>query len=206
MVRINTKSGEIIEEQEFQGGNAEKQLQSYVEKHLDKIFGSCFLKSFYAIPGGEIDTLAITEEGTPCIIEYKHDKENTMLNQIVFYYDWLCSRSGKVEFERIVRENNATKELKVDWSQVRLICIAKEYSKWDTSLIKHLDENIECYSYSYHKDELDVHLDPMINQFKKQKETNPNTKDVTLDDHRNKADDFGKELLDKLRNNVLKLG
>jgi hypothetical protein len=169
MVRINIKTGEVIEKQEFSGGQPERQLQKYLENYLQKFFNCYYLKSFYKIPSGEIDTLALTEDGYPCIIEYKHKKEDTILNQIVFYYDWLKQRSTKFEYERIVKENDMTKNIKVDWSKIRLICVAKEYSKWDISLIKHLDTDIECWAYSYHKNELDVHLDPIINQHKKQR-------------------------------------
>lgn len=208
MPRINIKTGNIIEKQEFTGGNPEKQLQQYTEKYLNKIFNCYFLRNFYKIPGGEIDTLAITEDGVPCIIEFKHKKEETILNQIVFYYDWLKQRSTKFEFERIVKETEETKDLNVDWSKIRLVCVAKEYSKWDISLIKHLDTDIECYSYTYHKDELDVHLDPIIGQYKKQKfgEKVTAVKESTLEDHRNKANKEGKKLLDKLREEVLELG
>ena len=69
MVRINLKTGEAIKKQEFIGGNPEKQLQEFVEKHLNSFFGCFLLKNFYRIPNGEIDTLAITEDGVPCIIE-----------------------------------------------------------------------------------------------------------------------------------------
>ncbi|PIR37290.1 MAG: hypothetical protein COV34_03260, partial [Candidatus Zambryskibacteria bacterium CG10_big_fil_rev_8_21_14_0_10_42_12] len=208
MARINLKTGKIIKPQEFNGGDPEHQLQKYTEKNLNQFFQCHFLKSFYKIPSGEIDTLAITEDGNPCIIEYKHRQEDTVLNQIVFYYDWLMQRPTKFEFERIVKENEATKKIDVDWSKIRLICVAKQYSNWDISLIKHLDAEIECYSYTYHENELDIHLDPIVNQFKKQKsyagkEIN---KEITLEDHRNRADEEGKILLDKLRDGVLKMG
>ncbi|TAL61424.1 MAG: hypothetical protein EPN85_04865 [Bacteroidetes bacterium] len=210
MARINTKTGKIIERQEFSGTNPEKQLQQYVEKFLYEHFQTYHLKSFYKIPGGEIDTLAITEDGNPVIIEYKHKKEETILNQIVFYYDWLHERSAKYEFERIAKENKQTKKINVDWSKIRLICIAKEYSKWDISLIKHIDTDIECNSYTYHKDELDIHLDPIINQNKKQKNTEHtkihSTKELTLDIHRNKADEEWKKILDIVRDGILSLG
>lgn len=102
-----------------------KNFKKYIEKHLDLFFQSIYLKSFYKIPGGEIDTLAITEDGRPCIIEYKHKKDDKIINQIVFYYDWLQERSTKYEFERIVKENDNTADKEVDWSEVRLITIAK---------------------------------------------------------------------------------
>lgn len=112
----------------------------------------------------------------------------------------------------IVKENEKTSDFEVDWSEVRLITVAKKYSKWDISLIKHLDTNIECYSYSYHKDELDIHLDPIINQYKKRNTTStsggtgPSTKTYTLDDHREKASKEFKSYFDKFRNEVLNLG
>ena len=208
MTRINLKTGAIIKPQEFKGGNPERQLQTFIERYLNQLFKCYYLKSFYQIPSGEIDTLAITEDGNPCIIEYKHKKEDMLLNQVVFYYDWVMQRPTKFEFERIVKENKETKNINVDWSRIRLICIAKEYSKWDISLIKHLDTEIECWSYTYHENELDIHLDPIVNQFKKQKNYNgkQTTKELTLEDHRNKADKEGKILLDKLREEVFKLG
>ena len=208
MARINLKTGKIIRPQEFKGGSPEHQLQKYVENYLNQFFQCYFLKSFYKIPSGEIDTLAITEDGNPCIIEYKHKKEDTILNQMVFYYDWLMQRPTKFEFERIVKENETTKKIDVDWSKIRLICVAKEYSNWDISLIKHLDTEIECYGYTYHENELDIHLDPIVNQFKKQKTYNgkQTEKETTLEDHRNRANKEGKLLLDKLRGEVFKLG
>jgi len=208
MARINLKTGQIIKPQEFTGGDPEHQLQRYAEKHLKQHFQCFYLKSFYKIPSGEIDTLAITEDGNPCIIEYKHRQEDTILNQIVFYYDWLMQRPTKFEFERVVKENEATKNIEVDWSKIRLICVAKQYSQWDISLIKHLDTEIECWSYTYHENELDIHLDPIVNQFKKQKSYTGEqiNKVITLEDHRNRADEEGKILLDKLRDEVLKMG
>ena len=208
MARINLETGQIIKPQEFTGGDPEHQLQRYAEKHLRQHFQCFYLKSFYKIPGGEIDTLAITEDGIPCIIEYKHKQEDTILNQIVFYYDWLKQRQTMFEFERIVKENDATKKLNIDWSEIRLICVAKQYLKWDISMIKHLDTDIECYTYAYHENELDIHLDPIVNQFKKEKSFTGESVNrvVTLEDHRNRADDEGKKMLDKFRDEVFKLG
>lgn len=210
MPRVNLKTGKIIAEEEFSSSTPEKELQKYVEKHINLFFQSIQLKSFYKIPGGEIDTLAITEDGKPCIIEYKHKVDDKIINQIVFYYDWLQERSTKFEYERIVKENDETSELEVNWTDVRLITVAKKYSKWDISLIKHLDTDIECFSYSYHKDELDIHLDPFINQYKKRNNGSANTlnliKTITLDDHRERLNKEFKPIFDDFRREVLNLG
>jgi predicted transport protein len=211
MPRVNLKTGKIIEEQKFKSSTPEKELQKYIETHINLFFQSHYLKSFYKIPGGEIDTLAITEDGKPCIIEYKHKIDDKIINQIVFYYDWLQERSTKYEFERIVKENELTADMEVDWSSVRLITVAKNYSKWDISLIKHLDTDIECFSYSYHKNELDVHLDPIINQYKKRNtgssvSTGGSVKELTLDIHREKISKEFKPYFDNFRSEVLNLG
>lgn len=209
MPRVNIKTGKLIEKEEFSGSNPERQLQTYVDKHLNLFLQSHHLKSFYKIPGGEIDTLAITEEGNPCIIEFKHKQDDKIINQIIYYYDWLRERSTKFEFERIVKENTETQNIEVDWSKIRLITVAKSFSKWDISLIKHLDTDIECYTYTYHKDELDIHLDPIINQYKKPKTTNYSSANITsstLDDHRDKADNSFKQNFDDIRREILNLG
>lgn len=205
MVRLNIKTGQLIAEQDFEGGNPEKQLQKMIEKYLNKYFHCHFLKSFYNIPGGQIDTLAITEDGVPCVIEYKHQQEDTIINQVIFYYDWIRTNSTKYEFERIVRDNSKTKKIEIDWSEIRLICVAKEFSKWDKSLIKHLDTKIECWAYSYHKDEIDLNLDTTISKANIQRQSNQ-IKEITLETHRKKADDSGKELLDEFRKRVFELG
>lgn len=208
MPRINIETGKLIEREEFTGPNPEKQLQQYIEKYLNLFLQSHYLKNFYKIPGGEIDTLAITEEGNPCIIEFKRKQDDKIINQIIYYYDWLQNRPTKYEFERIVKENPKTKNMEVNWSRIRLITIAKDYSKWDISLIKHLNTDIECYTYTYHKDELDIHLDPIINQYKKpiSYSTISNQKTYTLDDHRNKVDNKFKQYFDDLRREILNLG
>ena len=210
MPRVNIQTGKIIEEEKFTSPNPEKELQSFVEDYLNLFFQSYLLKSLYKIPGGEIDTLAVTEEGNTCIIEFKHKNDSKIINQIVFYYDWLQERSTKFEFERLVKENDKTKNLGVDWSKIRLITVAKNYSKWDISLIKHLDTDIECCSYTYHKDELDIHLDPIIIQHKKTKSNTSagisNIKIYTLDDHRERANNNFVDYFDELRREILNLG
>jgi len=203
MTRINLKTGQIIPEKEFSGPTPERELQKYVEKYLFNFFNSYHLKSFYKIPGGEIDTLAITEDGNPCIIEFKHKVDDKILNQIVFYYDWLQSKSVKFEFERIVNDNPKTNNIPVDWSKIRLITVAKKYSKWDISLIKHLDTNIECFTYSYHEDELDIHLDPISIS---SSYSVVNSSPTTLENHRSKADEKLLKYFDLLREKVLSLG
>lgn len=206
MVRINLKTGKVIEEIEFSGPSAEKKLQKIVEEHMPKLLHAYFLKSFHSIPGGEIDTLAITEDGAPCIVEYKTEKDETVLNQAVFYYDWLSS-TGKFEFEKIVREN-AMRKTKVNWSEKpRLICIAKKFSKWDYSLLNHLDVDIELFTYGLHEDEFELN---MVKGVKRRRipRREQQLEKLNLEYHKSRAkgNTATIEMLDELRDKTLKLG
>ncbi|MDD3626920.1 MAG: hypothetical protein PHV06_06330, partial [bacterium] len=52
----------------------EKELQNLVESNLKEIFNCRFIASEFStgpVHGGRIDTLAISEENNPVIIEYK---------------------------------------------------------------------------------------------------------------------------------------
>ena len=73
----------------------EKQLQKIFEDSLEDIFGIRFLSSeFKTTHGGRIDTLGLDEDGSPVIIEYKEGEKNNVINQGLFYLDWLVDHKG----------------------------------------------------------------------------------------------------------------
>jgi len=203
MVRINTKTSEIIKELTFEGQKGEEELQNLVEKHLPQLLKAFVIKSKQRIPNGEIDTLAISEDGVPCIIEYKRSKDETILNQIVYYYDWLLKEQAKYEFEKLKDAIPNLQGLEVDWSEIRLIIIAKSFSKWDESLIRHLDTDIEAYAYSYHENELDLHRERFGVS---ERRTSTSIQRDTYEKHLEKAEGHTKEILEELRKQVLSLG
>jgi len=52
----------------------ERQLQKLIETNLDTVFSCRYVASEFAtgtVHAGRIDTLALTEDGNPAIIEYK---------------------------------------------------------------------------------------------------------------------------------------
>ncbi len=81
----------------------EKSLQTLIEQHLDTLLGVRFLGSEYLTGkahGGRVDTLGIDENGCPVIIEYKRATNKNVINQGLFYLDWLMDHRG--EFELLV--------------------------------------------------------------------------------------------------------
>lgn len=71
----------LIRKKEFKN---EKELQLLVEENLGSIFNCKLVQSeFYtgAVHAGRIDSLAISEDNNPVIIEYKVVESSQLLNQ-----------------------------------------------------------------------------------------------------------------------------
>jgi predicted transport protein len=127
----------------------EKSLQSAFEKNLDVLLGIKFLASEHAtgpVHGGRIDTLGVDEDGCPVIIEYKRSVNENVINQGLFYLDWLLDH--RKEFQWLVMEKlgpDVAKE--IDWSAPRLICIAGDFTRYDEHAVKQIARNIELIRY-----------------------------------------------------------
>lgn len=68
----------------------EKSVQTLFERNLDAFLGVRFLASeFTTTNGGRIDTLGLDENGCPVILEYKRAANENVVNQGLFYLDWL---------------------------------------------------------------------------------------------------------------------
>src|SRR5438046_2907550 len=110
---------------------AEKNLQALVEENLQVVFNCRLVAHEYPIGAqhaGRIDTLALSEDNNPVIIEYKKAESSDLINQSLFYLAWLSDHHG--DFELAVQKTLGLKT-EVDWSAIRVICIAPNYKKYD---------------------------------------------------------------------------
>ena len=133
----------------------ERTLQNLIEKHMEVFLGVRFLNSEYETGkthAGRIDSLGIDENGSPVIIEYKRSLNENVINQGLFYLDWLLDH--KAEFAQLVRKRLGQAEAeKIDWPSARLLCIAGDFTRYDEHAIKQIDRNIELIRYRrYGKD------------------------------------------------------
>jgi predicted transport protein len=134
----------------------EKSLQNLIEAHLDTFLGVRFLATEYStgkVHGGRIDTLGIDENGCPIIIEYKRSTNENVINQGLFYLDWLMDHKG--EFELLVMKKlgkDASDE--IEWRSPRLICIAGDFTRYDAHAVQQIHRNIELVRYRKYGDEL----------------------------------------------------
>ena len=141
-------SGKLAE-LEPQAPQVEKSLQSLIEQNLETILGVRFLATEYTtgpVHGGRIDTLGIDEDGTPVILEYKRTLSENVINQGLFYLDWLLDH--KKDFQWLVLDKFGQEvATTVDWSQPRLICIAADFTRYDGYAVNQINRAIELIRY-----------------------------------------------------------
>jgi predicted transport protein len=148
-IKFFSLAGEAPHEILGQNVAVERSLQRLIESHLDVFFAMRFLATEYstgAVHGGRVDTLALDENGSPVIIEYKRATNENVINQGLYYMTWLVDH--KAEFEALVRKmlgNEAVES--VAWSAPRLICIAGDYTKFDMAAIQQIDRTIDLVRY-----------------------------------------------------------
>ena len=127
----------------------EKSLQRLVERNLDVMLGIRLLASEHSTGKkhrGRIDTLGIDENSCPVIIEYKRSTNENVINQGLFYLDWLLDHRS--EFKLLVLGRLGDKEAeKIDWSAPRLVCIAGGFNRYDEYAVEQINRNIELIRY-----------------------------------------------------------
>ena len=143
-----------MSELESSSAPLEKGLQTQFEANLDTLLGVRFLASEFATThGGRMDTLGVDENGYPVIIEYKRDRSENVINQGLFYLDWLMDHRG--DFEILVRDRYGKQSAEaIEWSAPRLICIAADFTKYDEHAVKQMGRNIELVRYRKFGDDL----------------------------------------------------
>ncbi len=129
----------------------EKDLQRLVENNLITIFNCKLIASEFStgnIHSGRIDTLAISEDSNPVIIEYKKVASSELINQSLYYLHWIKDHKGDFQ---IAANKALGKEVEVDWSDIRVICLAPEYKKYDLHAVQVMGANIELWQYKIYE-------------------------------------------------------
>ena len=142
--------------QEYQSGTVtlEKELQTVIENNMETFFGVTFLASEYrTTDGGRMDSIGIDENHCPVIFEYKRSVKDSVINQGLFYLNWLLDH--KDSFKVLVIEKLGLKAAEtIDWTMPRVICVAGDFTKYDESAIKQMNRNISLIRYKKFGDDL----------------------------------------------------
>ena len=129
----------------------EKNLQILIETNLKIIFNCEFIATEFStgnLHSGRIDTLALSEDMNPVIIEYKKVASSELINQSLYYLHWIKDHKGDFQ---IAVNKSLGKEIEVDWSDIRVICLAPEYKKYDLHAVQVIGANIELWQYKIYE-------------------------------------------------------
>lgn len=192
----------------------EEDVQKIVELNLEAIFAVRFVGHEFptgAKHRGRIDTLGLDEDGSPVILEYKRFSSENVINQGLFYLDWLMDHRGDFELAALKALGDKTK---VIWGQPRLILLAESFSRYDQYAVNRIDERIELWTYTLYQGDLlgierldteevttatKVKPSPTAKQPKKQP-------GYDLDHHVAKMSHDSQALFDQLREQILAFG
>ncbi len=153
LFKINNTSVKKLSYKEL---DLEKRLQKLFEGNLNEILGITFLASEYSTSsGGRIDSLGIDMDGSPCIIEYKRNQNENVINQGLSYLKWLLDH--KSDFQVLCKNKEIDTE--IDWNSPRVICIAESYNKFDIDTVDILPIKIELLRYGLYEDDI-LYLEP----------------------------------------------
>ena len=149
-------SGNKVSQLEAKSVELEKSLQKLIEQNLETLIGVTFLATEHStgpVHGGRIDTLGIDENNCPVIIEYKRTSSENVINQGLFYLDWLLDH--KADFQLMVMKAiDAGKAEAIDWQGARVLCIAGDFTKYDQHAVLQINRNIELIRYRKFEDQL----------------------------------------------------
>ena len=134
----------------------EKQLQNLIEAQMPIFLGVRFLASEYVTGKthkGRIDSLGLDENNCPVIVEYKRHSNENVINQGLFYLDWLLDH--RAEFQWLVMEQLGKDVAEqIDWAGTRLLCIAADFTRYDQHAVQQIPRNIELIRYKLFGDDL----------------------------------------------------
>lgn len=147
--------GERVEPVELRAVRLEKEIQALIERNMETFFGVRFLATEYPvsladgadIQGGRIDSLGIDENNCPVIFEYKRDANENVINQGLFYLDWLIDH--RADFKLLVMERLGAEAAEaIDWGSPAVYCVANSFGKYDLHAIKQMNRNIRLVRYA----------------------------------------------------------
>ena len=120
---------------------------------METFFGVRFLKSEYMITSGRMDSIGIDENNSPVIFEYKRSTSENVINQGLFYLDWLLDH--KADFKLLVIEKFGMEVAnQIDWSVPCVICIANDFTRYDVHAVNQMQRNIKLVKYRKYGEDL----------------------------------------------------
>lgn len=150
--KLNNKRLDKIKRSSFK---LEKNIQNLTEDNLRNVFNLQMVKSEFSLNGLRIDTLAYDNENNSfVIIEYKRDKNFSVIDQGYAYLSLMLNNKADFILEYNENCNKNLKRNDVDWSQSKVIFISPFFSKYQQQAINFNDLPMELWEISKYENNL----------------------------------------------------
>lgn len=194
----------------------EKTLQNLIENSLSDVFGLSLVASEFPLSNLRIDTLAFDEEVKAfVIIEYKKDRNLSVIDQGYAYLALLLNNKADFVLEYNERNKKNLRKDDIDWSQSRVIFVAQSFTKYQQEAIGFQDLPIELWEAKRYEDDLVVltqvrasEKSESIRTISKNKDIERVTREIrhySIDDHIKPSWSKAKELFSEFSKRVLEL-
>jgi predicted transport protein len=206
------KKLEYIKEKPFK---LEKEIQDLTEHDLKLLFNLDFVRSEFSLNNFRIDTLAFdTESNSFVIIEFKRDKNFSVIDQGYAYLSLLLNNRADFILEYNENHNKVLKKVDVDWSQSKVIFISPSFTVYQREAINFKDLPIELWevkrfdndTISYEKIQKSGTQESIKTISKVDKTIESIAKEIVVyseEDHLSNANEEIRDLYGKLRESIL---
>ena len=124
----------------------EKDIQTLVEKNLKSLLHLDLIRSEFALNGFRIDTLAFdTETNSFVIVEYKRDKNFSVIDQGYAYLSLMLNNKADFILEFNESQQKTLKRTDVDWTQSKVVFISPQFTNYQREAINFKDLPIELW-------------------------------------------------------------
>lgn len=133
----------------------EKEIQTLTENSLDELFNLKFISSEFSLRKFRIDTLAFDSETNAfVIIEYKKDKNFSVIDQGYAYLSLMLNNKADFILEYNENRKSTLRRHDVDWSQSRVVFIAPQFTPFQKESINFRDLPIELWEIKRYSNEM----------------------------------------------------
>jgi predicted transport protein len=216
MIIYNNDIGNISEIKELPF-KLEKDIQKIFEKNLTTITGLSFVKSEFTIKSNRIDTLAYDLENRSfVIIEYKRDKNYSVIDQGVSYLNLMLEYKADFIIEYNETQQKNLKRDEVDWSQSRIIFVSSTFTEFQKQSTNFKDFSIELWEIKQFENNT-IYVNPIrktsaapsikliANENLQLQKVAREIKTYTEEDHTNRVSDDVAELYNEFKTAILNL-
>lgn len=124
----------------------EKEIQKVVEKNLYALLGLDFIRTEFSLNSFRIDSLAFdSEKKSFVIIEYKRDKNFSVIDQGYAYLSLMLNNKAEFILEYNETKSESLKRTDVDWSQSKVIFVSPNFTTYQKEAINFKDLPIELW-------------------------------------------------------------